>query len=155
VDYKLTTLAACRVANLDRQRFNEYAALREYPCAPATIPGRARLFDPNDMLGLVLFKRLMDDGMSPAPAGRIACAVVSAAKEYPEEQSIAFVETFVGTGYAYPVNQVPAAEDWGSKLFSGSTIAKVITFNVGHYRKIIAHQTEVERHIIGQDDPSE
>lgn len=145
---KLTTIAACRVAGLNRDRFNEHVAAGNYTCAPKTVPGRARLFDPNDMLTLTLFKRLMDDGVAPEKAGSIACVVGHGAKIEPEEEEIVFIETFAGMSTAYGAKHVPT----NANESSGLTIYKKTFFNVAHLRKLIAHYTDEERSIIGPDD---
>ncbi|MBP7334935.1 hypothetical protein [Niveispirillum sp.] len=149
---KLTTVAACRVARIDRDRFNEHVAAGRFTCAPNTIPGRARLFDPNDMIGLWLFRELMDDGFEAARAGRIACEVADAARRHPETRAISYVEDYFvpPSGSAFPADQVPAASEWHKVTFSGTDIRKVTTFNVGKLRELIAHYTEEERSIIGE-----
>ncbi|HYD32099.1 MAG TPA: hypothetical protein VEB64_14760 [Azospirillaceae bacterium] len=151
---KLTTMAACRVARIDRDRFNEHVAAGRFPCAPNTVPGRARLFDPDDMIALWLFRELMDDGFEAAKAGVIACAVANAAKQHPEARAISYVEDYFvpPTGRAYPSDQVPAASEWDRVLFSGTDIRKVTTFRVGKLRELIAHYTEEESAIIGERD---
>ena len=87
---KLTTKAACRVARIDRDRLNEHIAAGVYNCAPETIPGRARLFEPNDMIGLWLFRELMDDGFDARNAGKIACAIAIAARRNSEAPAISW-----------------------------------------------------------------
>jgi hypothetical protein len=150
---KLTTIAACRVAQINRDRFNEHVASGAFPCAPDTVPGRARLFDPDAMIGLYLFRELMDDGFNADRAGKIACAVAGAAKNNPKARSISYVQSYFGSGGdAFPSEQVPAAEDWDGVLFSGTDIRKVTTFRIGKLREMIAHYTEEERSIIGSDD---
>lgn len=149
---KLTTKAACRVARLHPDRLNEYIAADVYKCAPATVPGRARLFDPDDMLGLWLFRDLMDDGYSPSAAAEIACAVALAAKVQPEERAISYVQTYFTGGTAVASSAVPESSEWDNVLFSGTDIRKVLTFRIGKTREMIAHYTEEERNIIGEAD---
>lgn len=150
---RLTTVAACRVARIDRGRFNEYVASGDYTCAPNTIPGRARLFTPDDMLALVLFKRLIDDGFTPKRAGSIACAIGEVAKHNPEARAVSYVESyFTGAGDAFPASAVPTPETWDDVIFGGTDIRKVTTFRVGKERDMIAHYTEEERQIIGEED---
>lgn len=149
---KLTTLAACRVARINRDRLNEHVALGHFQCAPVTVPGRARLFDPDDMIALWLFRELMEDGFDAASAGVISCAVGSAARCNPTALAISYVEIYAGTGNAYPADEVPAASEWEHKLFSGSDIRKVTTFNIAKIRRLVAHGTEVESSIIGERD---
>lgn len=149
---KLTTKAACRVAGLHRDRFNEYVAVGAFGCAPPTVPGRARLFTPDDMLALVLFKQLMDDHVSPERAGATACYVAKEAREHPAEPAIAFLETFVGTKRALPASQVPPPSEWPSILDGGSPIRKVSIFNIDDLRARVDQGIEEERSIIGPDD---
>ena len=149
---KLTTKAACRVARIDRDRFNEYVADKAFNCAPDTIPGRARLFDPDDMLALCLFRELMDDSYSPKRAGQIACTVAEVARECPDERVMAYVEPYVGTGSAVAYSRLLALGDLDELVISGSDIRKVTVFRVGKLRDMIAHYTDEERAIIGEDD---
>lgn len=150
---KLTTKAACAVARIDRDRFNEHVAAGSFDCAPRTIPGRSRLFDPNDMIALWLFRELMDDGFDAKRAGSIACEVAASARQYPDAPAISYVESyFSGSGDAFPANAVPDSAKWDEVLFSGSDIRKVTTFRIGKLREMIAHYTEEERSVIGSDD---
>lgn len=150
---KLTTIAACRVAGINRDRFNEYVAAGQYRCAPSTVAGRTRLFNPDDMLTLFLFKRLIDDGYTIEKAGDIACALGVVAKLHPEERFLSYVEDyFIGHGTAFRAQDVPAYEKWDDVLFSGTDIRKVTTFRIGKERDLVAHYTEEQRSIIGGDD---
>lgn len=156
--YKLTTKVACRVARMDRDRLNEHVAAGRFPCAPETTPGRARLFDPDDMIALWLFREQMDDGFEASTAGHIACEVARAARENPEARTISYVEDYfrgsrgASRGHAFPTETVPSPDKWDSVLFSGTDIRKVTTFRIGKLREMIAHYTEEERRIIGDDD---
>lgn len=152
---KLTTTAACRVARINRDRFNEHVAAGHYPCAPKTTPGRARLFDPDDMIGLWLFRELMDDGLGAKSAGEIACAVAMVARLNPEARAISYVQDYFGDrGFAYPADDVPHHSEWDTNNFcpGGTDARKVTTFRIGKLREMIAHFTEEERSIIGPDD---
>lgn len=148
---KLTTKAACRVAGIDRDRLNEYISAGTYPCAPATTHGRARLFDPDDMLGLRLFRELMDDSYSPKVAGPIACAVALAARIQPDVRVMAYVEFYIGSAEVHPYETVLSWGDLDRVILSGRDIRKVTLFNIGKQRDMIAHFTEEERSIIGED----
>lgn len=151
---KLTTAKACEVAGLHRDRFNEYVAAGLYNCAPKTVPGRARLFDPDDMLTLFLFKRFIDDGYTIEKAGNIACVLGEVAKQHPEERFLSYVEDyFIGHGTAFRAQDVPAYEQWDDVLFSGTDIRKVTTFRIGKERELVAHYTAQQESIIG--DPFE
>lgn len=150
---RLTTKAACRVARIDRDRFNEHSAAGRFPCAPATVPGRARLFDPDDMIALWLFRELMEDGYDAATAGAIGCAVALSARQNPQARTISFVQDYFGNrGFACPSDVVPDPTEWDTVYFSGTDIRKVTTFRIGKLRELIAHGTEEERSVIGEDD---
>lgn len=150
---KLTTTAACRVARINRDRFNEHVAAGNFGCAPATIAGRARLFDPDDMIALWLFRELMEEGCDAKRAGDIACEVAMCARMHPEATAISFVQDYgSGFGSAHPAENVPKFEEWDTKNFGGFDIRRVTTFRIGKLRKLIAHYTEEERSIIGPDD---
>lgn len=141
---KVSTAIACRIVGLNRDRFNEYVAAGQYHCAPPTVPGRARLFDPDDMLTLFLFKRLIDDGYTIEKAGNIACAIGLVAKSHPEERAISYVETYFPGGTAYITKAVPAPETWDEVVLSGMDIRKVTTFRIGKERDLVAHYTDEE-----------
>lgn len=150
---KLTTTAACRVARIDRDWFNQHVAAGRFKCAPETVPGRARLFDPDDMIALWLFRELMDDGQDATRAGFIACAVADVARHNPDVRMISYVQDYFGDrGNAFPAEIVPDSSKWDSEIFSGTDIRKVTTFRIGKLREMIAQYTEEERSVIGPDD---
>jgi|HigsolmetaAR206D_1030411.scaffolds.fasta_scaffold13216_2 hypothetical protein len=151
---RLTTAAACRVARIDRDRLNEHIAAGRFPCAPETIPGRARLFDPDDMIALWLFREFMEDGLDAARAGQMACKIAQAARDYPDATAIAFVEDYFDGrgGTALPADRIPPVSEWDTFTIGGSDIRKVTTYRVGKLRKMIAHYTEKERAVIGERD---
>jgi len=151
---KLTTKAACRIARIDRDRFNEHVAAGHFGCAPDTTPGRARLFDPDDMIALYLFRELMDDGLNARRAGSIACAVALAARLSPDSKTITYVQDYFGpdSGKAFPTSAVPAPDTWDTATLSGTDVRKSTTFNILKMRALIARYTEEERSIIGEDD---
>ena len=149
---KLTAMAACRVASIDRDRFNEHVAAGRFGCAPATVPGRARLFDPDDMVALWLFQELMEDGFGAATAGAVACTVAAAARQHPTEPVIAYAQTYVGSPFACPAGDLPAPSEWGKAVLSGRDIRRVTTFNIDKLRAMIAHYTAEEAATIGERD---
>ena len=58
MSYKFRTKAACRIAGIDHQRFNEDVAAGEYPHAPVTTAGISRVFDEADIAGLYVYALL-------------------------------------------------------------------------------------------------
>jgi hypothetical protein len=157
--YRLTSKRACRVAGIDHDRLNEHAAAGRYPCAPSTIRGRTRVFDPDDMLALVLFTVLLEDGFAASKAGPIACEVAAAARQHPEARAISYVRSnavksgFTVDGAALPASSLPDPESWNKQLFGDvDLIERTMTFNVWQYRERIAKRTEEEALIIGEED---
>ena len=150
---KISTTIACRVARLDRDRFNEAISGGFFKCAPNTIPGRARYFEPEDMIAVCLYRELLEDGMTKERAGHIACKVSNAAKRHPEADYISLVNTYFSEwGEAYPAEDVPKYEEWGEVYFGGTDIRKVTTFNVAKLRKLIEHYTKEELSYHGPED---
>lgn len=145
---KLTTIAACRAAGLNRDRFNEYVAAGDFDCAPSTVPGRTRLFTADDMVTLVVFRQLLDDGVSSRRAGQLACAAGRAAAESPEEEEILVYEPHVGSMWSFPASKAPAITDY----LSGISIKRRIGFNIGHVRRMVEHAIEEELSVIGERD---
>ena len=150
---KVSTAIACRIVGLNRDRFNEYVAAGHYPCAPKTVPGRARLFGPDDLLTLMIFKRLTEDGYTVERAGDIACAIGTLAMSYPEARAISYVETYFHGGTAMLTENVPDPKDWDTVLLSGTDIRKSTTFRIGKERDIVAHYTDEETNTFR--DPSD
>lgn len=149
---KLRTGSACAVARLDRDRFNEVVAAGLLPCVPKTTPGRARVFDPDDMLGLWYYRELTEDGYTRERAGRIACAIMQCARVHPEAAAISYVENyFGGAGDAFPADEVPEHSTWNSVTFGGTDIRKVTTFRVEKARALIAHYTAEELSVQGTE----
>lgn len=150
---KLRTGTACKVARLDRDRFNEAVASGLLPCVPETTAGRARVFDPDDMLALWYYRELIEDGYIREKAGRVACAIMHRAKLDPDAETISYVENyFQGAGDAYRADQVPDHSEWATAVLSGTDIRKITTFNVGKTRQLIAHYTAEELSIQGTED---
>ena len=150
----LSTIMACKVAGLDRQRFNEAVSAGFYSCAPETVPGKSRKFAPDDVIGLRLYRELLDDGHTKQRAGQVACAVAIAAKFNPSSKAISYVEDyFFAGGTAYPAEQVPPPEMWDQEggFLGGTDIRSVMTFNVAKIRKLIDHYIETEASHLGDD----
>jgi len=151
---RLTTIAACRVARIDRDRFNEHVAKGNFKCAPETIPGRARLFDADGMLALIVFKRLLDEGLEAERAGFIACTLADGVRIYPDHAILAYVEF----GFGSPrVETVESLDGWlkskepRTRIDPGS-IRKATLFNVAMVKAEIQAGIEDESSIIGPDD---
>jgi hypothetical protein len=144
---KLTTKQACRVARLHPDRINEYIAAGTYTCAPKTVAGRVRIFEPDDMIGLWLFRELTQDGHSPTKAARIACVVMEASRCWPNEAVMSCVENYFDDVTAMPHSEIPDPTTWETTLSGDADIRKVTSFNVGKIRRMIAHYTAKELNV--------
>ena len=71
------TAAACRIARIDRQKFNDVMASGEYDCAPKAQAGYPRVFELKDLIALFLFARLNERGRTVKQAARVACQAES------------------------------------------------------------------------------
>ncbi|MDP2051117.1 MAG: hypothetical protein Q8K33_19980 [Cypionkella sp.] len=153
-EIKLTTALACKVARLDRDRFNEAVAGGYMTCVPDTVAGRSRTFSPGEMLAPWYYRELIEDGYTRESAGRIACAITEAAAKHPDAPAISYVESYFGpaSGRAFPADQVPDPSTWDKAMLSGTDIRKVTTFRVEKARALIAHYTAIETSVFGAED---
>ena len=94
------TAAACRIARLDRQRFNDLMASGEYSCAPSTTPGVPRVFEMPDLIGLFLFTRLTERQRTVKQASEIACRIVDQVRDAVNNGRE--LPQFVGIGHDMP-----------------------------------------------------
>lgn len=148
----LTTALACKVTRLDRDRLNEAISAGILECVPSTVAGRARKFAPDDLLPLWLYREMVEAGTERSRAGRIACRVAQLATEKADAKAIAWVETYVGAGFACLPQDVPAVEDWDRVVVSGSDIRRVTFHRIDKARAMIAHATEEELRTFGPED---
>ena len=151
---KLRAATACKIARLDRDRFNEAVAGSYLTCVPSTSAGRARVFLPADMLALWYYRELVEDGLTREKAGHVACAVAEAARANPDALAIAYVEDYFrpNAGRAFPASDVPDYSKWDTELFCGTDIRKVTIFRVSKARTLIADYTAEETSPYGTDN---
>jgi hypothetical protein len=165
---------ACRIANLDRVKFNDAVANKLYPCAPSTIGGSARLFTEEDLLPLYYFARLTEFGIPAGRAGYLACELHNATRHEGVDEADRFI-LLVGTMTSHivpsvqkypesvgkpPKNYDPLHEQAGrSEEFpNGMSFAGIgrilftIEFYVKHAREIIAERLAYEASILGEED---
>ena len=73
---KLRAPLACRLARVDKQRFNEAVARGEYPCAPKAIQGVSRTLTVAETIALYCWGRMLEMSMSAKQAGYFACEIL-------------------------------------------------------------------------------
>jgi hypothetical protein len=150
MDYRVEVLPACRIAGLDRNRFNEAVHAGNYPCAPATAKGSRRLFNETDLIALYVYARLLEEGSAPRPAGVIACSVGALARDFPDE-------TLIHVGRAEDGEQVTLPGKNVGELKSGlsfertegrARLVSVRTFDIGNVRAIVREKVEQEKNLL-------
>lgn len=132
---ELTTIDACQIAGIPRQRFNEYVAAGDYPCAPATVMGKARRFTVNDTVCLYLFAREIEGRTKAIIAVMIAGAVHRALNDNPNAAACTLAKLSDGR----PIALVPADTSI-SDQFDGAWIVSLTTINLAAVRKVVEAQ---------------
>ena len=158
---------ACKIVQLDRLKFNDAVASGIYPCAPATMPGSARIFDEESLLPLYFFARLTEFGLTAAAAGRIACEMAAAANAANAEKAdrIVLVRGHRGIDFCipnvvkFPVNMGkkpakydPEHENRGIGYPAIGRVIFTVEFYIKHVREIIAKELAYEASILGRED---
>lgn len=163
---KLRAPLACRIAGVDRDRFNEAVARGDYPNAPKAGPGNARLFLMHDVIGLFVYRLFLDLGMTSRNAGEIAGGVVDLAKRSlnlaprsrdagrprsPEDaEKVTAVVTLSQSGevdyhLSDEVSPTDRETQLGPNMFS-------INIQLGNIRKIIEAGIEDYRATLGEEE---
>ena len=155
MDLKFRTKAACRIARIDHQRFNEDVAAGDYPCAPKTRAGVSRVFDEADIAGLLIYRHLLDafsqTGYSKKTASMYACGVIQAVrdlKSHPEKTRADFpVNDFNDT----PILCNPEEAPW---FGDGSlrALAATFCFDLENLLKTVRARMAEEAKILGEED---
>lgn len=158
---------ACRLAHVDRDRFNEAVARGDYPCAPPATPGRTRTFSVHDVVGLFVFGRLVERGMAAKLAGEYACEVSGYSRSIPGDATdvgVCRVQTTVSTDYFIVGNlddarKAEIAARLGMSVISpfaqAMTSGKVLcqeNWQIHNIRKIIADGIEDYRNTLGEEE---
>lgn len=141
---EITTLAACRIARIDRQRFNEFVASGDYRCAPETQPGRARRFNESDIIALFVFARELDRGIRSTIAGWLADLVRMSLTEDHDRETASVAYLLDGTPFLY----VGSGTEIGD-MVHGRQILKLETYNIAAIRNAVRAAIEKERETAG------
>ncbi len=138
---------ACRIARVDPDRFNELAATGHFPCAPRTTPGAARIFDVNDILTLIVFRRLTGRGFLPSMAGPLACEMRYFLRDHPEADKVFCVWDIA----EHPLWLLPEHVTPEATHISGLDIISKEEWSLAPMRKFILHELNEEDRIAGED----
>lgn len=137
---------AMRVCSVDRQRFNEAVSAKHYECPPSTVSGSARIFGEDDLLTLFVFGRLLDFGILPRTAGRLACAFKNGLRDRDGKRydTMTLVRGQMGDVFTGTYN--PEKPYYGG---IGYTVFKIDFPVKDIWDDIIAPKVEYERTILG------
>src|SRR5688500_12546877 len=102
---RVTVGLACRIAGIDRDRFNEAVHAGNYPCAPGTARGATRVFSLDDLVSLYVYVRLLEEEMPSKAAGRLACSIGTHPRMYPGDTRIHVGRPESGTQWILPGSQ--------------------------------------------------
>lgn len=155
MDIKFRTKAACRIAKIDRQRFNEDVASGEYHCAPKTRAGVSRVFDEADIAGLMIYRHLMDvfgeRGFSKKTAAMYACGVVQAIRDLkrsPGKTRADFpVDGFNDVSVLCGPDESPCFGHSGHRA-----LAATVCFDLESILNVVREGMAAEAKILGEED---
>lgn len=142
------TQIACRVVEIDRQKLADAIATGDYPCAPATSAGVARVFEVDDMAALYLFARLNERGVPAKMAGAVACRVREGMKNTPDADRIVIARALNGASGMTPF------EHWnpeGREINPGMPLMVTEIYDVRNIREIVRQGLDRESRILGED----
>lgn len=149
------TSLAMRIAGIDRIKFNEIVNDGFYPCAPTALRGSTRTFTAGQLLGLYVLGRLLDIGLRPRDAGKLACdfqreATLPANKDV---ERVVYIRGRSGLGQILVGDEFdPDLERKGKGIRGMNPMILTLEFQVGNIRRLIAEAIEEERSIIGEED---
>lgn len=136
IEPTMSSTYACEVAFVNKQRFNEAVARGDYPCAPR-VEGRTRPFAARDVAGLWLYGHLTDDGIPPAKAGDLACALVDVLRRRPDLAEVALVRDAFRRRHVCAPDEI---ESLVKVALGGSKPIGIETLDLAQVHKNIAHQ---------------
>lgn len=133
---------ACEIASIDPQRFNEMVHAGHYPCAPATRPGSARIFEIDEIVALRIFGNLLKMGVPPERAGNIACQAFGQFADDPDVSRMVFL--IRRNGAMHMVKRTKADND--------SLPEFALAMDIPEMREFVLSQLEYEREnqVIGE-----
>lgn len=145
------TAAACRIIGIDRQKLTDAIANGDYPCAPATVSGVARVFDVPALIALHTFFRLTNDGFPARIAGKFACMVQDGLQADPDQTHIAIDQPVMGSPH---ISLKELATSPPPSHVGGLPLRYRMVFDLRSARKMILHGLMEEAGIVGEDDES-
>jgi hypothetical protein len=162
---KLRAPLACRLARVEKQRFNEAVARGEYPCAPAAVQGVSRTLSLAETIALDCWGRMLELSMSAKQAGLFACEVLNLVRriesgEVPDHAWACIIRT--GYGYEFACSD-PKELDLAARQKAGvvsptplsygeSNVILTINFQIASIRDRILQGIEEYRSTLGEEE---
>lgn len=158
MNLKFRTKAACRIARINPQRFNEDVAAGLYPCAPPTRAGVSRAFDKADLCGLTLYYHLTNvyspNQFSKSIAASYACQVIDAVHEMDRNGGDRADFPLNGFNDTYSLREATDAPSFGrdNGHTVGSAFAATMCFDLRSIVEYVEKRMEEEAQILGEED---
>lgn len=148
------TAAACRIARLERKKFDAVMASGEYNCAPNAPHGMPRIFEIPDLIGLFLFARLNERGQTVKQAAGVACRVVGQLKNavnngLPLPEHVAVAHAMNGASYCCTGTD---ANPLASQIGGVGSILWTEMWNVANLKEEVQRGLAEEERIAGGAD---
>lgn len=144
-DLRAKTALAAEIAGIHPQKLNESVAAGFYPCAPETIAGLARAFDVDDILVLMVFRHLLDEGMLPRAAGPLVCQLRALLSQHPDANNVVWIKTSFGPEGWYLSTDFDSSEDF----FQGGNVVSHREWRLGMMRALIVHKLTEATKVVG------
>jgi hypothetical protein len=159
---KVRAPLACRIAGIDRDRFNEAVAKGDYPGAPPAGSGKTRIFQMHDLIALFIYGRLLEIGVAARSAGEFAKEISGLARHAEGKASTicaCFIKTADGSGYFRLSDPTVHDESAREKLdviepvpsYGGAALFS-INWCLSNIRKIIQDGIEDWKSAIGEEE---
>ena len=142
------TAAACRIAEIDRQKLTDAIASRDYDCAPETVAGRARKFFIPDLIALHTYARYTEMGWPSRVAARFACQIKQVLDQEPDAEFVRLIQPHMGSAYATTDPILDPAQTHISVI----SIRHHLIFDLRNTRALIQHKLEEEQRTVGDPD---
>lgn len=140
--------AACRIAGIEHQRFNEAVASGHYPCAPKVDRGSTRVFDLEDLVALYFYGSLLEQGWPPRLAGQYACRIHDCLISYPQTTGVMVIRLANGSFQTLAESELNGTP----KGDVGGGVMQRFSFDIETARKYIDREIDEEISIVGEDD---
>lgn len=149
---KARTKTACQIARIEPDRFNELVAAGSYPCAPKTRPGSARVFEVNDIVVLIVYRHLTEEGTIPSKAGPLACALRDLLRVRPDAMRVLCVKDSSGSNTWFDLEEFDRDGEFMPGM--GNVRPDVVSlreWRLRFMRERITHELSEEAGIVGED----